>query len=176
MFLKREVSFSKELCAGRGCLCTAQAPGADTLQLKALTPLCLIVLSPWTAVKLNSLILEGSWIDCRYISTSTAFNSGFHKGPIAAGISAERLTKFSASLLEENYASSSTSLACRCLKGIAPMPPLMISLARKRRNNLLMEKEALQCNLPSAEMSCGTSCLSPKSFLALWRGGCTSVL
>lgn len=54
------------------------------------------MLSPGTAVKLNSLILEGSLKDCRYISTSTAFNLGFRKDPIAAGISAGRLNKLSA--------------------------------------------------------------------------------
>lgn len=61
-------------------------------------------------------------MDCRSISTSSAFNSGFHKGPIAAGISAERLTKFSVPLLEQNHSSSSTSVACRFSKALLPCP------------------------------------------------------
>lgn len=37
-------------------------------------------------MKHDSLILEGSGMDCRYISTSTAFNLGFLKGLILIGL------------------------------------------------------------------------------------------
>lgn len=96
---------------------------------------------------------------CRNIFT--AFSSGFHKGPFAARVCAEMLTKTPVPLLKQNQASSSTSVPCRCLK----------ASASKRRNNLLpKEMVALQGKPPAAEVRCRRSCLSPMLLFTQGQG------